>query len=85
MLQERQKWLHKRQNFKQGDLVLLIDNNTPRGIWPKGIISEVFPSSDGCVRQVLIRTASGILRRDIRKLCMLEENLVEHHAAQSQN
>ena len=77
MLQERQKWLQKRPNFKPGHLVLLV-GNTPRGTWPKGIISDVFPGSDGCTRAVLIRTASGTFRRDIRKICMLEEQLIQY-------
>lgn len=76
MLQNRQKWLCKHQNFKVGDLVLLVNSNARRGIWFKRIITEVFPGSDGCVRGVLVRTATGIFKRDVRKLCMLEEQFV---------
>ena len=34
ILQLRQKWTHKRRNFKEGDVVLLKDNNSRRNKWP---------------------------------------------------
>jgi len=76
-LQERQKWLHKKPNLKVGDLVLLADKNIPRGQWPKAIVEKTFPDSDDVVRQVIVRTADGVYRRDVRKLCMLEEELLK--------
>nr|XP_039272262.1 uncharacterized protein LOC120346563 [Styela clava] len=72
-LQARQKWLHPERNFKKGDLVLVVDENTKRGLWPKGIIRETFPDSNGHVRRVRVDTASSSFIRDIRKLCFLEE------------
>ena len=75
-LHERQKWLRPRPNFQVGDLVLMADKNIPRGQWPKALVEQVFPDSEGIVRQVVVRTADGVYRRDIRKLCMLEEQLL---------
>ena len=77
MLQERQKWLKQRRNFKVGDLVIMKDTNIPRGQWPKALVQETFPDSDGVVRQVLVRSATGVFRRDVRKLCLLEEELLK--------
>ncbi|XP_031550566.1 uncharacterized protein LOC116287992 [Actinia tenebrosa] len=77
MLQERQKWLREKANFKVGDLVLLADKNTPRGQWPKAMIQQTMPDNDGVVRQVIVKTADGEYRRDVRKLCMLEEELLK--------
>ena len=77
MLQERQKWLKQRPNFKVGDLVIMKDRHIPRGQWPKALVEETLPDSDGVVRQVLVRSANGVLRRDIRKLCLLEEELLK--------
>ena len=77
MLQERQKWLKQKRNFKVGDLVIMKDANLPRGRWPKALVQEIFPDSDGVVRQVLVKGAAGIFRRDIRKLCPLEEDLLK--------
>lgn len=75
-LQERQKWLQPKPNFKVGDLVLLADKNLSRGQWPKGSVEQTYPDSEGMVRQVVVRTADGVYRRDVRKLCLLEEQLL---------
>ena len=73
LLQKKQKWFGTMPNFKVGDLVLMIDEATSRGKWPKAIVVEVLPDNKGLVRRVCVRTADGsILRRDIRKLCLLE-------------
>ena len=76
-LQLKQKWLRPRPSLAVGDLVLVVDEASPRGFWPKGIVQEVFPDKYGFVRQVLVRTASSVLRRDVRKLCLLEGALFE--------
>ena len=75
-LQERQKWLQPKPNFKVGDLVLLADKNLPRGQWPKALIEQTFPDSEGMVFQVVIRKANGVHHRDVCKLCLLEEQLL---------
>ena len=52
----------------------MIDEATSRGKWPKAVAVEVLPDNKGLVRRVCVRTADGsILRKDIRKLCLLEE------------
>ncbi|XP_013384334.1 uncharacterized protein LOC106154518 [Lingula anatina] len=71
-LQERQKWLRPKRNLQVGDLVLIIDENAPRGCWPKALVQQVFPDRFGHVRQVMLKTSKGQLRRDVRKLCLLE-------------
>ena len=71
-LQVTQKWVRPRPNLSVGDLVLNIGENSPRGRWPKGVVQEVFPDRNGNVRQVTVRTATTVLRRDVRKLCLLE-------------
>ena len=76
-LQLKQKWLRPRPNLAVGDLVLVVDETSPRGHWPKAVVQEVFPDKHGIVRQVLVRTASSVLRRDVRKLCLLEGALFE--------
>jgi hypothetical protein len=74
-LQESQKWLKHKPNFQVGDLVLVSSKDTSRGKWPKGLIEQVYPDQDGNVRRVLVRTALGTYDRDIRMLCMLEEQV----------
>ena len=72
LLQRRQKWLFPNRNFNVGDLVLVRDVNSPRGLWPKARVIEVISGSDGLVRTAKVRTATSELIRDIRNLCLLE-------------
>ena len=57
--------------------MLVADKTTPKGQWPKAIIEEVLPDRDGTVRRVNLRTATGRFMRDVRMLCMLEEDLIK--------
>ena len=73
MLQPRRKWFNVSTNIKPGDLVLVIDESTKRGHWPKAIVQEVYPDASNLVRRVRVRTADAQnLIRDIRKVCLLE-------------
>ena len=74
-LQERQKWFRPRRNFTVGDTVI-VDESTPRNVWPIGRITEVFPDRDGFVRRVRVKTKTSTLERPITKLCLLES--IEH-------
>lgn len=53
--------------------MLLVDSGCPRRRWPMAIVEEVLPDEHGTVRQVIVRTRSRKFKRDLRKLCMLEE------------
>ena len=76
LLQPKQKWFGSSPNMVPGDLVLMMDEATPRGQWPKAIVVENLPDKRGLVRRVRVRTADGsIFLRDIRKLCLLEGQL----------
>ena len=73
-LTERKKWTKQQLQLKVGDLVLVVDNNSPRGQWPLGRVVETIPSkADGVVWQfkVHITTARHHLIRPIVKLCLL--------------
>ncbi len=71
-LQVTLKWLNPQRNIRKGDLVLLPKRDGPRGEWPMGVANETYPGLDGLVRQALVRTRSGVVRRDVRSLCLLE-------------
>ena len=43
MLQLRTKWLNEDDNFELIDIVLVHDQNAPRGSWPLGKIIKAFP------------------------------------------
>ena len=72
LLQSRAKWYESLPNVKVGDLVLIKDENTKRGSWPKGVVESVVPGNDGLVRRARIRTAHCSVDRDICKVCLLE-------------
>ncbi len=58
-LQPRRKWHETHRNLQPGDVVLLKQVQFPRNDWPLGLITSVFPSNDGKVRKVEVRTTSG--------------------------
>ena len=74
---ERRKWLKHRRNVKIGDLVLIVALGAKRHEWPRGRIVEVYPDTAGTVRSALVKTAEGLSRRPVVKLCLLEEQLDE--------
>ncbi|KAK3728196.1 hypothetical protein QZH41_004911 [Actinostola sp. cb2023] len=72
-LQERQKWNKEYRNFQVNDIVLVLDENSPRCSWPLGRILEVYNNRrDGLVRSVKLKTRTTILVRPIDKIVLLE-------------
>ncbi|MBM6549463.1 hypothetical protein H7673_11555 [Streptococcus dysgalactiae subsp. equisimilis] len=71
-LQERNKWFTKKRNIKPGDLVLITMDKVHRNQWPLAIVEQVCPGADGLVREVIVRTSRGTIKRDVRSLCLLE-------------
>ena len=72
-MQERQKWNEVKRNLKPGDIVLIIDETSPRYSWPMGRIMETFPDAKGFVRRVKVKNQTNILERPITKLCLLKD------------
>ena len=63
---------HSKKEFEAGRPgSFLIGESHLRGCWPKGIIVEIFEGCDGYTRQVNVRTATGVVNRDIRQVCLL--------------
>ena len=71
-LQLCQTWLHPQRNLQNGDVVLIMDENTPQKNWPMGRIIQTFLGVDGLVRAARVKTSWTILTRPITKLCPLE-------------
>ena len=72
-LQQRQKWVREKGNLKVNDLVLLVDENYPRGRWLLGRVMKIFPGHDQRVRVAEVKTKNSTLVRPISKLVLLEE------------
>ena len=53
--------------------MLIIDANNPRGKWPLGLVTRVYPGVDGIVRSVTVRTKNSELDRPVVKLRVLEQ------------
>lgn len=75
-LAERKKWLYGQKNLNIGDIVIVIEPDTPRGKWPIARVVEVFTGPDGVVRSAIVRLRSSTntteLHRPAVKLCLLE-------------
>ncbi|XP_067216970.1 uncharacterized protein [Linepithema humile] len=69
--QQRSKWNTVGVPVTVGQLVIVQEDNLPPLVWALGRIEETCPGDDGIVRAALVRTAKGIYKRPITKLCML--------------
>ena len=58
--------------LKVGDIVLISEDNAPRGKWPMGRVDRLFPGRDGLIRTVTLKTQRGLLRRPVQRLHRLE-------------
>ena len=59
-------------NVCEGDLVLVIGENSPRGCWPLEHVLRAFPGDDRRVRSAKVRTKNGTHTRPVIKQCLLE-------------
>ena len=75
---DRSKWFREIGALREGNLVLVLDENSPGGHWPMGRISRPLPGKDGVVRTVLVKTSSGEYVRLVSKLSLLD--FVNHEA-----
>ena len=66
--QTRSKWNKTSENLKVNDLVWLLEDFTPRGLWHLAKVIEIYPGSDGVVRSVKLRTPHGEKVRPVIKL-----------------
>ena len=71
-LQRRQKWNNPVNNLKVGDLVLMLNESSPRGSWPLGLVIETSIGRDGLVRSARIRSKGSEFVRPVTKLVLLE-------------
>ena len=71
-LSSRAKWNKKERNFTVGDYCMELDHNLPRGEWKTGRVVQVYPGADGLVRAVDFKTDTGVYRRGIQALALLE-------------
>ena len=72
-LRERQNWTKGQRNLAVGDIVLVLDEKTPRYSWPLGRVQEVYINrKDGLVRSVKVKTKASLLVRPVDNIVFLE-------------
>jgi len=59
-------------DVKIGDIVIVVEDAGPRNNWPLGKIVEVYPGKDGITRVVDVKTAVGVYKRPVSKICRLD-------------
>lgn len=67
----RPKWIKEQRNLKEGDLVIVMEENVAPLKWKLARVQEIFPGRDGLVRMVIIKTNTGTYKRPISKLGLL--------------
>lgn len=71
MITRRTKWFQNVKPIEQGDVVIIVDENSARNCWLKGIVIETTLAKNGQVRHAVVRTKNGILKRPVLKLAVL--------------
>ena len=71
LLVPRRKWNTDKRNVRIDDVVMLADHNAVRGKWTIGKIINVYPGSDGKVRNVKVKTVDSELSRPITKIVVI--------------
>lgn len=72
IIRRRTRWFTNQREVRVGDIVLLLDDDIPRNLWPKARVLSVSASRDGKVRKATIQTSKGIYERPAVKLAILD-------------
>lgn len=67
----RKKWNAEKRNVQVDDYVMVQKPNAIRGNWNVGRIVKVYPGQDGKVRNVKVKTSSGVYDRPVTKIAVL--------------
>ncbi|XP_064631640.1 uncharacterized protein LOC135489935 [Lineus longissimus] len=68
-LNRRGKWYRELQDVQVDDVCILVNQTNPRGKWPLGVVTEVFPGTDGHVRVVKVKSGGQEYIRPNTRLC----------------
>ena len=82
-LQSRGKWSHEKPTLKEGDIVLLMKENSKRHEWPLARILETIKGRDGLVRSVKLLCDQKEFMRPIQLVVPLEVPDPDTHTGSS--
>ncbi|XP_058456811.1 uncharacterized protein LOC131434173 [Malaya genurostris] len=71
VIRRQSKWFGEVKAIEEGDLVLIVEEAKRNG-WTRGRVVAVTKDSEGRVRQAIVQTSSGQLRRPVSKLALLD-------------
>ena len=72
-LRQRRKWHSTVDGIEVGDMVWILENNTPRGIWPVGRVQKVNKGKDNVVRSCLVKTTKGDFVKPAIKFSLISD------------
>ncbi|XP_055585157.1 uncharacterized protein LOC129738006 [Uranotaenia lowii] len=70
-LTKRTKWFGDTKPVETNDIVIVIDESRRNG-WIRGKVLDVAHGKDGRVREAMVQTSGGILRRPVAKIAVLD-------------
>ncbi|XP_062704139.1 uncharacterized protein LOC134286530 [Aedes albopictus] len=70
-LTKRPKWCGEVDPIAEGQLVLVVGEGR-RNEWTRGRVVQAIKGTDGRIRQAIIQTAKGLVRRPVARLAVLE-------------
>ncbi|KAE8289497.1 hypothetical protein D5F01_LYC11199 [Larimichthys crocea] len=70
-LQTHSKWQQERDDLTVGSIVLIVDQQLPRAMWPVGKVIAVIPGVDGRVRTAQIQVKDKSYTRPVARLIRL--------------
>ena len=92
-ISKRKIWRKQRRNLKQGDIVLISDENTPRNQWPIAKVIQTTSGKDGKIRRVKVQAGTSkldakgkrtsdlsTLERPIQKLVLIQASETSNEA-----
>ncbi|XP_050091961.1 uncharacterized protein LOC126575353 [Anopheles aquasalis] len=82
-LLRRNKRTGRVEPVKEGDLVVLVEDNAPPGEWIKGVVEKTYPAPDGQVHRVDVRTARGMRNRAAIKVAVVDVRQKEDQLAKA--
>ncbi|XP_030609347.1 uncharacterized protein LOC115796997 [Archocentrus centrarchus] len=72
-LQPRSKWHKDTSQLKLGTIVMVVDPQLPRALWPLGRVTEVIPGTDGRVRTAVVQVKDKTYTRPVARLIALPD------------